>query len=118
MPESTTPDTPVPDTPTRGTSPAEAGALGAEATAAGDVVVSNPQGLHLRPATEFARHVQASGCRVRVCYGGTEGDGASVLELAMMAIRPGAQLRIVVAGDGCQQALADLVALVERDFQL
>ena len=30
------------------------------------VVVRNPQGLHLRPATEFARLALSTGCRVRV----------------------------------------------------
>ena len=35
-------------------------------TASGEVVVENPQGMHLRPATEFARAALASGCIVRV----------------------------------------------------
>ena len=89
------------------------GGAGAEVATA-DVVVMNPQGLHLRPATEFARIAHSSGCRIRVLYGEAEGDGASVLELAMMAIRPGAELRIEATGPGCQAALADLVALVAR----
>ena len=83
--------------------------------ASADVVVRNPQGLHLRPATEFARAAQESGCRVRVHYGDAEGDGASVLELAMMAIRPGAHLRIEAHGPGCEQAVATLSALVARE---
>ena len=82
-----------------------------------DVVVRNPQGLHLRPATEFARVAQASGCRVRVRYGDAEGDGCSVLELAMMAIRPGAHLRIEVEGEGREDTIRELVALVGRDFR-
>ena len=117
MPEGTAPDSPVPEETSSERGRSGDGAAAAEPSAAAEVVVSNPQGLHLRPATEFARLALASGCSVRVCYGSAEGDGASVLELAMMAIRPGARLRIVVAGAGCRQALSDLVALVERDFR-
>lgn len=85
--------------------------------ATADVVVKNPQGLHLRPATEFARLAQESGCRVRVVYGDAEGDGASVLELAMMAIRPGAHLRIEARGAGCDETVRKLVELLGRDFR-
>ncbi len=85
--------------------------------AVAEVTVRNPQGLHLRPATEFARAALQSGCAVRVHYGASEGDGTSVLELAMMAIRPGALLRIEARGTNCARAVADLVALVDRDFK-
>ena len=84
--------------------------------ASGDVLVTNEQGLHLRPATEFARLAMASGCAIRVHHGTSTGDGSSILELAMMGIRPGARLRIEATGVGCEQAVADLVALVKRDF--
>ena len=104
--------------PSEGTLDAEASVDGAVVTtASAEVVVRNPQGLHLRPATEFARVAQASGCEVRVRYGETEGDGTSVLELAMMAIRPGAHLHIEARGEGCDAAIRELVALVGRDFR-
>lgn len=80
------------------------------------VRVTNPQGMHLRPATEFARVAQGTGCRVRVRCGDVEGDGASVLELVMMAAGPGATLHIAADGEGAAEAVAALVALVERDF--
>ena len=89
----------------------------AAATASAEVIVTNSQGLHLRPATEFARVALATGCAISVHYGGAEGNGTSVLELAMMAILPGAQLRIQADGEGCEAAVAALVDLVKRDFQ-
>ncbi len=84
---------------------------------AADVVVTNPQGLHLRPATEFARLAQASGCAIRLQIDVRSANGASVLELAMLAISVGSQLTIHATGDDCEQAVATLVALVERDFR-
>lgn len=80
--------------------------------AVAEVVVRNPHGLHLRPATEFARIAQASGCTVRVETDEGQADGHSVLELAMLGVVQGTRLRISAAGAGAQalvQALADLV---------
>jgi phosphocarrier protein HPr len=83
----------------------------------GQVVVTNAHGLHLRPATEFARLVQATGCNVRVRAGDVEADGASVLELAMMAVGPGTTIVITAEGENCEAALSSLVDLVRRDFR-
>ena len=105
------------DDPSGGVAESPKSASGAAESASEVVLVTNAQGLHLRPATEFARVAQASGCAVRVRYGDAEGDGASVLELAMMAIRPGAKLTIEARGAGCEKAVADLVDLVKRDFR-
>lgn len=85
--------------------------------ASAEVTIANPQGMHLRPATEFARLAQATGCSVRVRAGEAEANGASVLELAMMAAGVGTTLVITAEGEGCERAVAALVALVENDFR-
>jgi phosphocarrier protein HPr len=85
--------------------------------AVAEVVVANPQGMHLRPATEFAKLVQSLGCTVRVKAGDAEANGASVLELAMMAVGPGTKLVITADGNDCEKAVASLVELVRNDFR-
>ena len=85
--------------------------------ATGEITIANPQGMHLRPATEFARLVQATGCSVRVTAGDAQANGASVLELAMMAAGAGTTLVITAEGENCEQAVASLVALVRNDFK-
>ena len=86
-------------------------------SAVAEVVVTNPQGMHLRPATEFAKLVQSTGCAVRVKSDSAEADGSSVLELAMMAVGPGTTLVIVATGPNCDGAVASLAALVRNDFK-
>jgi phosphocarrier protein HPr len=86
-------------------------------SATAEVLVANAQGMHLRPATEFARLVQSSGCAVRVRAGELEADGASVLELAMMAVGPGTTLVITADGERCEDAVRSLVELVRNDFR-
>ena len=81
--------------------------------------MTNPQGLHLRPATEFARRSLASGCRVRVTVvadGGTTADGSSVLELAMLGVSQGVTLRIEAEGPDARGAVQALVLLVSAGF--
>lgn len=86
-------------------------------TATAEVLVANAQGMHLRPATEFARLAQSTGCTVRVRAGDLEADGASVLELAMMAVGPGTTLVITAQGEKCDDAVRLLVELVRNDFR-
>ena len=86
-------------------------------TATAEVLVANAQGMHLRPATEFARLAQSTGCTVRVRAGELEADGASVLELAMMAVGPGTTLVITAQGEKCDDAVRLLVELVRNDFK-
>lgn len=78
-----------------------------------DLVIGNPQGLHLRPATEFARLVRASGCRVRVQTDQGDADGGSVLELAMLALPLGSRLHVTIDGMGARELGDRLAGLVE-----
>lgn len=86
------------------------------AAAEAEVVVRNPQGMHLRPATEFARVAMSTGCAVRVRTADAEADGASVLELAMLGVPQGTTLRISAEGPGAEAAVRRLVMLVTSGF--
>ena len=96
-----------------GGSPVAPVAAGAASSA---VVVRNAQGMHLRPATEFARLALSTGCRVRVRTAGADANGTSVLELAMLGIAQGATLQISAEGPGAEAAVRALVALVDNGF--
>lgn len=84
----------------------------------GEVEIVNGEGLHLRPATAFASLVANSGCVVRVESTKGSANGASVLELAMLAAPPGTRLTIHVAGEGCAQLLDALTELVASGFKV
>ena len=85
-------------------------------TARAEVTIAIPEGMHLRPATEFAKLAQATGCTVRVCAGDAEANGGSVLELAMMAAGQGTRLVITAEGEDCEKAVHALADLVRNDF--
>jgi phosphotransferase system HPr (HPr) family protein len=87
-----------------------------EETAGENVVVRNAQGLHLRPATQFAKLALSTGCRVRVRADGADANGASVLELAMLGVTQGTELRIEAEGPGAADAVRRRTELVASGF--
>lgn len=76
------------------------------------VVVANPHGLHMRPATAFATRAKQFACRVTVWNGSNKADGKSSLDLILLVALPGAELTLEVDGtDACAAAevLADVL---------
>ena len=63
------------------------------------VVVNNPNGLHMRPATRFAQQARVIPQRVTVFHGEKRADGKSSLDLLMLIAMPGAELWVELDGD-------------------
>ena len=57
------------------------------------VVVANPpMGLHLRPATAFAKLVRGMKCNVTLSHGEKRADGRSAFDLLGLLAPPGTEL--------------------------
>ncbi|MCX7717232.1 MAG: HPr family phosphocarrier protein [Candidatus Sumerlaeaceae bacterium] len=86
-------------------------------TAKKQVVIQNEAGLHLRPAAVFVQTANKhKNCEVFVTRDGTRVNGKSIMGLVMLAAGKDTTLTIECAGAGAEQALAELVALVESKF--
>jgi phosphotransferase system HPr (HPr) family protein len=83
------------------------------------VVVSNPQGFHMRPAAAFVERAKQYQSDVRIIKDDLAVDGKSVFELLTLAALPGTELVIEVSGvdadDAVLSSLADIVNLVVDD---
>lgn len=77
------------------------------------VLLPNPTGLHARPAKVFAEAATATGLTVTVAKDGREVNARSVLSVLTLDCHHGDEITIAVEGEGAEQALAGLVALVE-----
>lgn len=77
------------------------------------VTVVNPQGLHMRPATVFAKAAQRFHSAVTVRRDDKSVNGKSPLDLLLLAAEPGVQLVIEIAGDDAQEAMAALESILE-----
>jgi phosphocarrier protein len=82
------------------------------------VTIVNKRGLHARASAKFVGAVAAlpEGAAVKVAKDGNEAAGGSILGLMMLGAAKGDEVEVIVAGDGSEAVLAQLVALVEDGF--
>lgn len=77
------------------------------------MTLPNPTGLHARPAKIFAKAAATFAGDVMVGKDGREVNAKSVLSVLTLDCHQGDQIVIKTSGEGADQALAELVALVE-----
>jgi phosphocarrier protein len=80
------------------------------------VVVSNPQGLHARPAHEFVKLASQFQAKIELVKGHERVDGKSILALLTLAAGPGTELRIEAEGGDAETALEALAELLAHNF--
>ena len=81
-----------------------------------EVVITNKNGIHARPSSQFVKLASRFTCDVFIEKDGETINGKSIMGLLMLAAGPGSKLTIVCAGDKADQALAELVTLVNGKF--
>lgn len=80
------------------------------------VMVSNPQGLHARPADMFARLALRFRSQINLVKESERVDGKSILSILTLAAMEGTKLSIEATGDDAEEALEALAALFTRNF--
>jgi phosphocarrier protein HPr len=80
------------------------------------VVVTNPQGLHARPADMFVKLASKFQAKIEVVKDGERVDGKSILAILTLAAVEGTYLHIEATGPDAASALEALAELVVRDF--
>ena len=82
------------------------------------VKIVNQRGLHARASAKFVGMVteQCEGVEVTVSKDGVSAGGGSILGLMMLGAAKGDTVEISTAGEGADEALAALVALVRGGF--
>ena len=90
-----------------------------EAAASFEAVVTNPSGLHARPAATFVKTASRYDADVRIAdldAGSEEISGRSLLALMALGVRQGSRVRVSATGPEAPAALAELRALIEDGF--
>jgi phosphotransferase system HPr (HPr) family protein len=77
------------------------------------VVITNPQGFHLRPMAAFAELASRFQCNVTVSREDRRVNGKSTLDLMLLAAPPGSELVLEADGPDAAQALEALVLLLQ-----
>ena len=78
------------------------------------VTVTNPTGLHARPAAEFTKVAAKLDCDVFLEKEGKKVNAKSILGLLTLAIGQGSVIDIICEGEGAEEGVAKLVDLVEN----
>jgi phosphocarrier protein len=83
-----------------------------------EVLITHPTGLHARPAVKFTKLAKSfpATIRLRRAPDGEWVDGKSVVKVMGLKFRTGTLVELEAEGEAAEAALAELRALVERDF--
>jgi phosphocarrier protein len=83
-----------------------------------EVTITHPIGLHARPAVKFTKLAKSfpADIRLRRAPDGEWADAKSVVKVMALKLRTGTRVELEAAGEAAEAALAELTALVERDF--
>jgi len=80
------------------------------------VDVLNKRGLHARASAKFVTLASELGAAVEVEKDGSRVCGTSIMGLMMLGAAMGDQITISAVGDGAEDAVTRLAALVEGKF--
>jgi len=80
------------------------------------VIVTNPQGLHARPADMFVKLASRFESKIELVKDSERVDGKSILAILTLAAAEGTRLSIEATGRDAEQAIDALVELVAQNF--
>lgn len=78
------------------------------------VIISNPTGLHARPASEFCKFIRQFSSEVILATDEAEANAASIINLLSMAIKQGTAVELRVSGEDEKQALPEIVEFLNN----
>jgi len=79
------------------------------------IKITNPQGLHARPASSFVKIANKFESDVTVRKGRESVSGKSIMSLMTLAANHGSVLEIEVSGSDAEAAMAELEAFLTND---
>lgn len=81
-----------------------------------EVVVSNRQGLHARPAALLTREARRWQSRIELVADAQRVDGKSILDVLTLAAEAGTRLVVEATGPDARDALEAIGSLFDRRF--
>ena len=82
-----------------------------------DIVINNASGLHARPATFFIQKANSYPCSIWIEKDDRKVNAKSLLGVLSMGIAKGMSVTLVADGQGEENAIEGLVALINSGFE-
>lgn len=80
------------------------------------VKIRNKLGLHARPAAMIAKEAGRHPCEIYLLKDGIKINAKSIMGIMMLAAGRGSTITIIADGEGEEEAIKSLEALVDRKF--
>jgi phosphotransferase system HPr (HPr) family protein len=80
------------------------------------VVVMNETGLHARPAAVFVQTAKKYECNILIDKEGKRVNAKSIMGILSLGVSQGTRISIIANGSDENQAITELVTLVEDNF--
>jgi phosphocarrier protein HPr len=80
-------------------------------------VVQHEVGLHARPAAQFVRLARQFKSTITISKGERTVSAKSMVLILTLAVGRGTEIEIIAEGEDEQEAVAALLALIERNFE-
>ena len=80
------------------------------------ITITNPQGLHMRPAYLLAETASKFDCEIELVKDDIRVDGKSVLGILTLGAAQGADVTVEADGDDAEDAIATLKELLQSGF--
>lgn len=80
------------------------------------IKITNPTGLHLRPAGNLCREAMKYKSQVTFDYDGNTANAKSVLSVLGACIKSGDEITLICNGEDEEEALAALIDFVSNDL--
>lgn len=81
-----------------------------------EVTIINRLGLHARAAAKLVNLATGFDCEITLRRGDRKANARNIMDLMMLAASKGTVLSLSAEGDGAEQALDDIEALIQRRF--
>ncbi|HAH78504.1 MAG TPA: HPr family phosphocarrier protein [Ruminococcaceae bacterium] len=78
------------------------------------VTITNPSGLHARPASQFCRFLRKFKSKVFLVTEAGKVDCASIINLLSMAIKQGTTVKLEVTGEDEEKALPEIAEFLQN----
>ncbi len=79
-------------------------------------VISNAQGLHMRPAGTLASEMGKFSCNVSIHFNGNTINAKSLMNIIAACIKCGSEIKVVCDGADEQEAMDKISELIESGF--
>ncbi|MFA5337263.1 MAG: HPr family phosphocarrier protein [Candidatus Omnitrophota bacterium] len=82
-----------------------------------EIIVSNPHGLHARPAALLVQIANKFDSRIMLEKDGEIVDGKSIIAILSLGVNSGAPLKIIIEGADAKEALEEIKEFLRRESE-